>query len=115
VIHSELPGRTSIRLDACSATMHNACMVALQIRGVSEEVRGALAIQARARGQSLQGFLLELLEVQAARQGNVALLARFAGRVDGVWSRPGETATEIALDRAHRETMIDGGVSADRP
>jgi hypothetical protein len=79
--------------------MHNACMVAIQIRDVPEAVRDALAAQARARGQSLQAYLLELVEMQARRLRNTDLLHRFAGRSDGTRSLPGETSAELARQR----------------
>jgi plasmid stability protein len=82
--------------------MHNACMVAIQIRDVPEDVRDALVIQAKARGQSLQAYLLELVETQARRLRNTAVLDRFAGRSDGTQSLPGETAAELAEQRAQR-------------
>ncbi len=89
--------------------MHNACVVALQIRDVPDEVRDALAEQARARGQSLQAYLLELVETQARRMRNAALLDRFAGRSDGARSLPGETANELAEQREQRHP---GGAAA---
>jgi len=79
--------------------MHNACVVALQIRDVPEDVRDALVAQAKARGQSLQAYLLELIETQARRLRNTAVLDRFAGRSDGSRVLPGETATELAEQR----------------
>ena len=77
-------------------------MVALQIRDVSEEVREALVAQARARGQSLQAYLLELLEAQAHRMRNVAILDSFAGRTDGTRSVPGDTPAELEQQREAR-------------
>ncbi|RQW82033.1 FitA-like ribbon-helix-helix domain-containing protein [Micromonospora globispora] len=77
-------------------------MVALQIRDVPEEVRDALAAQAKARGQSLQAYLLELVETQARRLRNTATLDRFAGRTDGTDSLPGETAAELTEQRERR-------------
>lgn len=74
-------------------------MVALQIRDVPEDVRDALAVQAKARGQSLQAYLLELVELQARRLRNMAVLERFAGRSDGSRSLPGETSAELAMQR----------------
>jgi antitoxin FitA len=82
-------------------------MVALQIRDVPEEVRDALAVQAKARGQSLQAYLLELVEIQARRLQNTAMLDRFAGRSDGSRSLPGETSVELAEQRAQRGTLGD--------
>ncbi len=82
--------------------MHSECMVALQIRDVPEEVRDALAAQAKARGQSLQAYLLELVEVRARRLRNTAALDRFAGRSDGARSMPGESAAELSDQREQR-------------
>lgn len=76
-------------------------MVALQIRDVPDDVRQALAERARARGQSLQAFLLWLVEEEARRSRHLALLDSFAGRDDG--SRlAAEDATD-ALDQARVE------------
>jgi antitoxin FitA len=74
-------------------------MVALQIRDVPDDVRDALVAQARARGQSLQAYLLELVETQARRLRNTAVLDRFAARSDGARSLPGETSAELAEQR----------------
>jgi antitoxin FitA len=82
-------------------------VVALQIRDVPEEVRDALAAQARVRGQSLQAYLLELVETQAQRLRNTAVLDRFAGRSDGARSLPGETAAELAQQREQRGASGD--------
>jgi hypothetical protein len=91
-----------MRYYASGTCMYNACMIALQIRDVPEEVRDVLAERARARGQSLQAFLLNLVEAEAKRARNAAVLARFAGRTDGVRAQPGETAAELAAERARR-------------
>lgn len=77
-------------------------MVALQIRDVPEDVRDSLAEQAKARGQSLQAYLLDLVETQARRVRNAAVLDRFAGRSDGSRSLPGETSAELAEQRGQR-------------
>jgi len=79
--------------------MYYACMVALQIRNVPDEVRDALAQEARRRGQSLQAYLLGVIEADARRARNAAVLARLGKRKDGVRSRPGEIASEIAAER----------------
>ncbi|HEY0216811.1 MAG TPA: hypothetical protein VGC57_10510 [Cellulomonas sp.] len=49
-------------------------MVALQIRDVPEEVRDVLTERARAKGQSLQAFLREVVLREASFAHNVALL-----------------------------------------
>ncbi len=82
-------------------------MVALQIRDVPEDVRDVLAAQAKARGQSLQAYLLELVETQARRLRNTAILDRFAGRSDGSRSLPGETSAELAEQRVQRGVLGD--------
>ncbi len=75
-------------------------MVALQIRDVSTEVRDALATRARSRGQSLQAFLLELVNREAGLARNQALLS------DLSWS-DGSRAVLVdvidALDKARTE------------
>lgn len=71
-------------------------MVALQIRDVPEDVRDVLAEQARVRGQSMQAFLLALVEAEAQRARNAAVLARLANRTDGTRLAPGQTAAELA-------------------
>jgi antitoxin FitA len=43
----------------------DALVVALQIRGVSEPTRRTLSVEARARGESLQEYLLDLLDREA--------------------------------------------------
>lgn len=69
-------------------------MLALQIRHVPVEVRDALARQARARGQSLQSFLLSLITAEARRSRNVVLLDELEGKLDGT----GESERLSALD-----------------
>jgi uncharacterized protein (DUF1778 family) len=45
-------------------------VVALQIHGVSEPTRRTLSAEARARGESLQEFLLDLLDREAQEIDN---------------------------------------------
>jgi hypothetical protein len=78
-------------------------MVALQIRDVPEDIRDALVVQARTRGQSLQGLLLELVTTEARRARNLAVLDRFGGRADGVRTRSGELAEDLAVARSERD------------
>jgi plasmid stability protein len=77
-------------------------MVALQIRDVPDDVRDVLAEQAAARGQSLQAFLLGLVEDEARRSGNGQLLRRFAGRVDGSTLTAGQAARLMDESRDRR-------------
>jgi hypothetical protein len=53
-------------------------VVALQIRGVSEPIRSMLSAEARARGESLQEYLLDLLDREAHDIENRRLLAEWA-------------------------------------
>jgi antitoxin FitA len=76
-------------------------MVALQIRDVPDDVRRTLAERAQARGQSLQAFLLSLVQDEARRSANLAQLDRFIGRDDG--SRLSSDQATSALDRARAE------------
>lgn len=81
-------------------------MVALQIRGVPEEVRDTLVERARARGQSLQAFLLSLVEAEAGRSANRSVLARFSGRSDGSTVSENETANELRNLRVERDDAL---------
>jgi hypothetical protein len=55
-------------------------MVAIQVRGVSPEVRDVLAAEADRRGVSLQLFLAEVLEREASSARNLAWLRSAAAR-----------------------------------
>jgi len=75
----------------------------MQIRDVPDGVRDTLAEQARRRGQSLQAYLLDLVETEARRSRNAAVLARLGQRSDGTRAGPGETAAELAVARRQRD------------
>ncbi len=81
-------------------------MPALQIRDVPEEIRDALAQRARERGQSLQAYLLALVENEARRSRNSELLERFAGRSDGSRLTPDEAAGALTAARAERQERL---------
>ena len=72
-------------------------MVALQIRGVSEEVRDRLAGAAARRGQSLQAYLLDVVNSQARRDRNRELIASLRGRTDGT-----QTTLEESMELKYR-------------
>jgi hypothetical protein len=57
--------------------------VVLTVRDVPEEVRDLLARQARERGQSLQAFLLTVLNRQADFCRNRQILAEISQELDG--------------------------------
>ncbi|MPZ27358.1 MAG: hypothetical protein GEV12_13340 [Micromonosporaceae bacterium] len=54
--------------------------VSLQIRDVPGEVRDAIAALAAANGQSMQGYLLELVRREARVARNRTLFDRLAGK-----------------------------------
>ena len=70
-------------------------MVSIQVRDVPEEVRDTLAQVARSRGQSMQAYLLALLEEDARRARNVMLLKQVretgGGYVAAPARRPGNS------------------------
>jgi hypothetical protein len=80
-------------------------MANLQIRDVPEDVRDELARVARARGTSLQRFLLELLTEEAHAAQNRAVLAELRQRSRG---RRGisQDVTRAAMD-AERDDRDD--------
>lgn len=86
--------------------MYNACMVALQIRGVPDDVRDLLSARAAARGQSLQAFLLSLVTEEARRSSNLAVLSRFVGRRDGSRLGPDDVTQELDRARSERESRL---------
>jgi antitoxin FitA len=69
----------------------------LQIRGVPEDARRVLKARAAARGQSLNAYLLELIEREVARPTVAEVLERAARRA--------ERATESAVDAIHAERV----------
>ncbi len=88
-------------------------MVALQIRDVPDDVRQALADRARARGQSLQAFLLSLVEDEARRSRNLALLDRFDGRDDGSRLSVRQASAALGEARSEREAGFTGDRASD--
>ncbi|MGL5929598.1 MAG: FitA-like ribbon-helix-helix domain-containing protein, partial [Dermatophilaceae bacterium] len=54
----------------------------LRIRGVPDEARRGLRARAAARGQSLNAYLLDLLDREIARPTVAEVLQRAAGRTE---------------------------------
>ncbi len=88
--------------------MYNAVMVSIQVRDVPEQVRDTLAKAAKSRGQSMQAYLLALLEEDARRAGNVMLLRQVRETGGGYLAGPGETAGELDAIRAGRDQRNAG-------
>ena len=87
-------------------------MATLTIHGVDDSVHDALVERARAHEQSLQGFLLALMENEARSPTNFALLDRFAGRSDGARMMAAEADETIEHHRAERDggTRLGAGI-----
>lgn len=78
--------------------------VALQIRDVSDETRNALAAEARRRGQSVQAYLLDLVEREARSLRNPEAFTRTEG-------------LRVVLDQDPVDLVRegrDGGLDVDR-
>ena len=82
--------------------MYNACMVALQIRDVPDDVRDALAERARQAGQSLQGFLLEVVVREASFGRNVAVVGALPQWTTGTGVTGDDVLSALEAGRAQR-------------
>ena len=88
--------------------MHNAGMKTVTIRDVPDDVRDALAAQARERGQSLQAHLLEMLRQHARFARNRQILLEISERFGehGGFDDGGPAAADLIRDaRAAREAV----------
>jgi hypothetical protein len=87
-------------------------VVALQVRGVSEPTRRALSAEARARGESLQEYLLDLLDREAHDIDNRRLLAELSAGASVDDARPVDFVELIRSERERRESQLTGGRSS---
>ena len=96
--------------------MQNAVMsVVITIRDVPEEVRDLLAQQARERGQSLQAFLVAVLNRQADFCRNRQLLVEISEEFDGgVGAGPDVPDAADVLVRARAERGLPDAGSSNR-
>lgn len=78
-------------------------MANVQVRNVDEAIVSRLKSRAGERGQSLQGYLSDLLAAEAAVVSNDALLESAAVDESTYRARSGEAAAEIRRGRADRE------------
>jgi len=90
-------------------------MAVLTIRDVSDEVKAALVREARERGQSLQSYLLSVLNRQAAFAGNRRLLDEIE-RDLATGGGAGEDAPDAAevLAQARSDRGDAGGIPHPR-
>jgi hypothetical protein len=98
--------------------MHDEVMTTVvTIRDVPDDVRDALAGQARERGQSLQAYLMELLRRQAAFGRNRQTLAEIEAELEG-GGGAGPDAPDAAdivwQERNARGTAPEGHVDSPR-
>lgn len=81
----------------------------LQIRDVPEEVRRGLKARAAARGQSLNAYLLDIIERETARPTVAEVLDRAAQRAE----RANASAAEVvAAARGEREEQLTSPLRA---
>jgi plasmid stability protein len=88
-------------------------MVALQIRDVPDEVRDRLANAAARHGQSLQAYLLEMVNAEARRDRNRELIASLRGRTDGTQATLEDSMNLKHELRAERDRQILGDDHVD--
>ena len=85
-------------------------MVAIQIRDVSPDVRDALAKEAESRGESLQMFLLDILELEARKAKNRALMKN----LPNLEPLPKTSINTVELIRELREERTDAIINAGK-
>jgi hypothetical protein len=83
-----------------------ACMVALQIRDVPEELRDRLSELARQRGQSLQAYLFDVVSDEARRQDNLAVLDRLGHGAYGTRLSSADIDGALRAARAERDAEL---------
>ena len=86
-------------------------MTVLTIRDVPDEVRDTLAREAKARGQSMQSYLLGVLKQQADFCYNRAVIVEIeAELLHGGGLKPGSpsAADVLAVERGERERRSEG-------
>lgn len=78
-------------------------MVNIQVRDVPEDLRNTLATAAKERGQSMQAYLMTLLEEAGRRTRSVAMLRRLDSMGGGYAGTDSDAVSEIAEQRAERD------------
>jgi hypothetical protein len=90
----------------------DANVVAIQIRGVSEPTRSTLSAEARARGESLQEYLLDVLDREAREIDNRRLFAAWAADPLVTQGQPVDGVERMHSELAGRESQLAGGRSS---
>jgi hypothetical protein len=91
-------------------------MPVITIRDVSQETRDRLAYEARAHGQSLQAYVLAVLDREAAFSRNRDVLARIRRRLavrGGVAPDAPTSAEVLAEARAERDDQLFRALDRD--
>lgn len=82
-------------------------MTNVQVRNVPDDVLTRLKKRAAARGQSLQGYLRDLLAAEAAVEVNNEILARARARLTGLPESDGDDVVEmIRKGREERDQAL---------
>ncbi len=81
-------------------------MIALQIRDVDERVRDKLAAAAKRRGQSLQSYLHDVINDEARRLDNVAVIDRFSHRRTGTSASSEDVVGTLRAEREARDAAL---------
>jgi hypothetical protein len=92
--------------EGCDCGWQDALVVALQIRGVSEPTRRTLSAEARACGESLQEYLLDLLDREARAIDSRRLLAEWTAGPSGNGPRPISFAELIRSERESQGSSL---------
>ena len=87
-------------------------MVAIQVRDVSDQTRDALAGEAERRGQTLQFFLHDVLEREAASARNVAWVLSKRGMAPMFTGGPSTRELIDAANEERTQQILDA--TADR-
>ena len=82
-------------------------MVALQIRDIDDRVHDKLVAAAKRRGQSLQSYLHDVINDEARRLDNVAVIERFGRRRHGVSVSPEAVIETLHAERQARDAALD--------
>ncbi|MGH3473202.1 MAG: FitA-like ribbon-helix-helix domain-containing protein [Nocardioidaceae bacterium] len=77
----------------------------LQIRGVPEEARRGLKVRAAARGQSLNAYLLDIIDREVARPTVAEVLDRAALRAERATTSAVDVVTAARAERNDQPTQ----------